>query len=543
MFDQLGPARDQLQAALDKYYNAYSTIQGDRAPRADPDAYDTELVFVSSCERTIKRIKVAMNSARNYSSGLSPIGFLPPEILSRIFHLMLSQPCKLPQQLSRDETSFLKYPESLARVCTLWRRTVLSSYSLWRHIDLSPYESVYNDVINRAEMHLERSGDLPIELHITESEYHRFGSTHGNYNDLYDFVSRISSRVGSLELILADYFRDFHCAVFRRLVLGQAQNLTKLVIHSQCDRAGAFILTESDVDSSESDPENTNFGLNLTEDQLEKFYLGLTVVHLRGIFPRWSSVAYQGLVDLRLMSTREWSGMSAREFIPILEANPRLQVLHFGLEIEWYIPADEEVVPIYMEDLQIIKIFTDLGLMRKPCPSKLLRLLTPGPKPLYLCFNGRYNGDDTSATEFERFFARSKVTRFYTQGTLPPLPLLLQQAANIELVIFDKLECYDPSESPYAGLQVNDFTSLSHLESLHILRSKLLEHELRLLLNFCPTGITLYSCRVECEGGGGSRTFTTLDAEALSETFPTVTIADDALSPPGDPTIDWDVVD
>ncbi|KDN44961.1 hypothetical protein RSAG8_05134, partial [Rhizoctonia solani AG-8 WAC10335] len=160
MIEQLHSAGDQLRAAWDNYFQAYSFIQSCQAPSTKTPhvsgfsakfshQLDTELAFISSYESKIQELKVAITRARNYLSGLATINSLPPEILTRVFQFVRAQHCDL-HKLPSDKKHYPRYPDDLTHVCSLWRQIAISCCSLWSHIDLSPYDPCYGGLLARA---------------------------------------------------------------------------------------------------------------------------------------------------------------------------------------------------------------------------------------------------------------------------------------------------------------------------------------------------------------------------------------------------------
>ncbi|KAL5632211.1 hypothetical protein ACGC1H_000268 [Rhizoctonia solani] len=468
----------------------------------------------------------------------TPVHSLPPEILIRIFHIVLAQRCKLDSLLFSDEQLCLGYPDYLAQVCTLWRRIAISSRSLWCHIDLSPNQPYADSLVTRADTHLVRAGgELPIELHIAVKD-----TWHFEYDELYRLVSLLSGRVETLELTIGGPFRGFHHDIFG-LFFRQRPSLAKLVLRSEVDYCDNFLVADSFNTTMTED--FWPLELDSTEEDIETSFAPITVLYLRGIFPWWSSTAYHGLVDLRLMSTSTWSHIPEVPLLAILKSSPRLRVLYFGLEIHDLTAATNQVVPVVLQDLQIVKIFPDIDTVTYTtmCPGSLLRLLAPGTKPLQLSLEGYYIQDTTSLTELERFFARSKVTRFYTRAVFPPLNLLLRHSAHLEQVVLDEFASASHNQLPPAGLDVDESAFLPRLSSLHITRSALFDHELRLLLSCCPDGTVLDSSDIDHDISDDYPLTTTFSIPELLEAFPTLRITDSSFTPRDASNADWDIFD
>ncbi|CAE6390790.1 unnamed protein product [Rhizoctonia solani] len=543
MLEQLRSAGNHLHVAWDTYFRVYSALQSYQIQRNPPrknvpselsSLLDTQLAFISSYESKIQEIKVAISRARNYSLGLAPINSLPPEILSRIFQLVSPQGCDL-HELSSDKRHFPTHPDHLTHVCSLWRGIAISCCSLWCHIDLTSYKPYYNALVERAETHSARAGQLPIELHVMDDVHSRLGRSPLGYDQLDKFTSRISGRVKTLNFFVEDNFCGFHRSVFSTVLLNQHSILTKLIVRTE-NSPSASIHART-YTSSPSDIELSDFLLDLTEDQIESSFAPLTVLHLQGVFPLWSSTAYHGLTDLRLLSTEHyWSIVKEAQLISLLKSSPGLRIFHFGLRIKE--PTTGEVMPVNLQDLQVVKIFPDTGGWEDMCPSNVLRLLAPGSRPLHLSFGGHYAAESTSFAEWDEFFARSRVRSFHTCSILPPMDILLRHSAYIEHAILDHQG--KPSWKILYPPQLDKMASLPRLRSLHLTRSALLEDDLRLLVEYCPNGIVLYSCYIYRDEG---TEFTPLDAQALADAFPTIKNSETPPYPLDDPTADWDHLD
>ncbi|KAH7335639.1 hypothetical protein B0J17DRAFT_667197 [Rhizoctonia solani] len=470
---------------------------------------------------------------------LTQVNSLPPEILIRIFHIVVAEPCELGLLLSDNNQHCPRHPDYLAQVCTLWRRIAISSRSLWYHIDLSPNKPHAGDLVTRADTYLVRAGDLPIELHIAVKD-----TWHFEYDELYRLISLASGRTVSLELNLEGPFRVFHHDIFG-LLFRQRPALTKLVLRSNSDYCNNFLVPNS-FDTTMTEEDLWPLELDSTEEDIERSFTLITVLYLRGIFPLWSSAAYRGLVDLRLLSTGTWSHIREAELIAILSSSPGLKILHFGLEIRDATPPIRRVNPVKLQDLQVVKIFPDIDIMTRTtlCPGSLLQLLAPGTKPLRLSFEGFYIHDAPTLNELERFLTRSRVTRLYTQAVLPPLNLLLRHSNNMEQVVLDYFESSFHTQlgSNFIWLPEDEAAYLPRLKSLHVTRSALFDSELHELLKCCPDGIVLNSCNIYRRIDVGYPA-TTLGAVEMIENFPTVRIIDHTPYPEAASTAEWDILD
>ncbi|KAH7332594.1 hypothetical protein B0J17DRAFT_632234 [Rhizoctonia solani] len=534
MAEQFKSATDQLQVAWDNYFLAYSALRNHRSQEETPYTYgfppevshhlDTQLAFISLYESKIQKIKLEISYHHNYSSGLSPINMLPPETLINIFHLVLAaQPCKI-DRLYSSKKYFPRHSDYLA--------TAISSHSLWCHIDLSIHEPWSYRLLNRAKVYVARAGQLPLELHITGGDFYCLIDTYCECQGFYGLISHISSRVETLDIVVTGEFEGSHSHIFSTLLLSQRPALVKFILRSISYHHDTFIV-DRDSYLSGLEGEGRHLPLGLTEPQLTTSFAPIKALHLRGIFPLWSSTAYHGLSDLRLLSTKHWSHITEAQFVAVLKSSPGLQILHFGPRIHGLTTDTERVTPVNLPDLQVVKIFPTNN-KKTLSPSSVLRLLAPGMKPLRLAFDGYYQSD--SAVDLEKFFGRSRVIKFYVQTAFPPLSIL-QHAAHLECVVLDGFRPGPDHQLTPVMASIGGSTSFPYLRSLHIMETTLYEHDLRVLLEYCPTGILLQSCYIYFkEGTSGYRG----NAKLHSHKFPGVRATDHPIYPPEAPIASWD---
>ncbi|KAL5632237.1 hypothetical protein ACGC1H_000289 [Rhizoctonia solani] len=130
------------------------------------------------------------------------------------------------------------------------------------------------------------------------------------------------------------------------------------------------------------------------------------------MFPRWTSHAYHGLVDLRLFSTstRDESDnkITEAQLVRILEVSPRLRILHFELKITHRPETRTAASRVRLADLEVVRVGSAYDDFTRI--EHLLRLLEPGPKPLHLSIQCDAPETDTefSTLETKAFFTRSK---------------------------------------------------------------------------------------------------------------------------------------
>lgn len=359
------------------------------------------------------------------STGASPVGKLPDEILTQLF-LIVSQE----NYWNSDR---------LAQVCSRWRSVALNYPYLWSHIDYSPHE--FNTPGSRfysrnlAELHVARSAGVPLEIHITESYDHDEEDLDLNL-ETKQFFESIVPRMGALYVKLQgtdfDEVIDFYQAVIIFLISNSTPGcLTKLVI--DYTQWANFVPAGA---------KNDIYGLELplSASELDQIFTPITVLDVKGLYPQWSSTAYHGLVDLRISSDNyDHRPMSELEFVTILKASPELRILHFSYPISDRLQGDVSSFRVALNNLQVLHVAIHEPEVKL---HDVLRLITPGPKPLSLAVRRRYNQEedrvfDLQVSETEAFLSRARVEKlFISECSLSEK--LLQVPPHLKILILNK---------------------------------------------------------------------------------------------------------
>jgi hypothetical protein len=105
-----------------------------------------------------------------------------------------------------------------------------------------------------------------------------------------------------------------------------------------------------------------NFGsqlLNLPYQDLEDLLLPITVLHLRQMYPHWTSQAYHGLVELHLCSVMlPAARITKSQLVTILKSSPGLRVFHFNLDLIKDSLVDAPIVPVRLDDLEVLNLIS-----------------------------------------------------------------------------------------------------------------------------------------------------------------------------------------
>ncbi|KIK66072.1 hypothetical protein GYMLUDRAFT_957049 [Collybiopsis luxurians FD-317 M1] len=114
---------------------------------------ESQLAFLRSQQKRLQSCKTTLSSL------LSPIHYLPNEILLQIFLLH-----------TRRDILYAVLPSalSIASVCSRWRKLAISCADIWSSFDVGFFalEETDPQLEARLDMFLERSRDRPLDLHI-----------------------------------------------------------------------------------------------------------------------------------------------------------------------------------------------------------------------------------------------------------------------------------------------------------------------------------------------------------------------------------------
>ncbi|KDN48386.1 hypothetical protein RSAG8_02978, partial [Rhizoctonia solani AG-8 WAC10335] len=457
MLDELVAASDLLYAAaLERYSVACSTIRKSCARGDKPHTVihqlllrmGTEVELAASLEVKLRQAKTAISWSMNrmLSNVHTTINSLPPEILSRIFHLVVtSQPCAKRDYRRIPEVAVPAYPIVLSHVCSRWREITLDSPTLWSHLDIATSQLLNRQRLHdRTELHLNQVGQLPLDPDIFKPLGYSVSNSHpSDFATLVELITRLASRTCSFQLdARSGYFHPVHSEILSYFLQGcVADRLTQLTLRRRHDELGddgdgyGFLKSEDDRDAG-------GLEVGVSTRDLEDILSHVTVLRLEGLYPRWNSRAYHGLTELRLNGAE--FRINESDLVGILRLSPCLCVFEFGLIIGNPIPINTQVSPIPLSSLET------LNLMAMQCHQlpTLLRWLAPGPKPLQLALE-RLPEEELSLKDSSRlFFSRSHITRAYFIGPrLDDLLDFLELSPHLRVLVLRRLDPLGPPTS------------------------------------------------------------------------------------------------
>ncbi|CEL58617.1 hypothetical protein RSOLAG1IB_12161 [Rhizoctonia solani AG-1 IB] len=174
--------------------------------------------------------------------------------------------------------------------------------------------------------------------------------------------------------------------------------------------------------------------LDIAWEKLENILHNIKVLELELIYPFWTSKAYHGLTELRLIGPRKLTAIiTVQDLASILAASPALRIFQFGLEIS---RSEVSPPPTHLECLEVL-ILQSLGFDSQ---QAVLRLLLPSARLLRVAmayneianqFLPALNGDETDS-----FLSRSNVLELHVHSrVIVDLPRLLQLLPDLRTLV------------------------------------------------------------------------------------------------------------
>ncbi|KAG8727314.1 hypothetical protein FRC11_013521 [Ceratobasidium sp. 423] len=566
MFEDFRRASEQLRSAWDCYLRACSGIneynwQGKTyydIPRGFIQQMDDDL---SSHEENARRVRHVLKKARWHVARLVPINSLPSEILTRIFRLVLVEPCTYGLYLGylsrRKPFSRSQSSDRIAQVCSRWRGIATAYPFLWTHVDIPLAQISSPRLLSYAKLHVQRTGNLPLEIHVFGNGSDDWQSGHDTF---ISFLEAIASRVGSLEFVIDDYCRKpVHFFILEAILSHCSPEIFNQLVTRSMSSPSPFIYSQLEDSDDDEDNLNEDLSLELPESQIEGSFSGLSTLNLSGCYPYWSSSAYRGLVELRLAPSPntdvEIPTIHKSQLIDILTASPGLRIFYFGLKLLGPATIDTATLPIPLKDLEVVNLSTEAWeeWVRPYNIGDILRILGPGSKPLRLTINAPGDGDELldSADELREFFERSKVEKLclrrvddFSEWMLvhtPDVKVLVLESCFFQEIAFLAHNPSNPDNSGGStGFDKSNYEAslmLPLLHSCYICGGAIRDTTLRTLATLCPDGLILDSDSCEVYTGPEAR----IKSEDMPELFPTVKRL--YLDRWDDLTADWDVLD
>ncbi|KAL5639847.1 hypothetical protein ACGC1H_006426 [Rhizoctonia solani] len=436
IIEELDKASYLLSFAIERYAQACASVahsfeSGGGAAKALLSSAKKELSALASYDQNYQRAKVSLRRVRNRCPELVPIHILPSEILSQIF-CSVDYCCisKQAVELCKSRNTSTT-PETYLEVCSWWRRVAMESSYLWTHIDLiclcsfQAFDQQHNvRALQRAMAFATQAGRASLDIHIGA------GSAYENIKDidreLVDFCASASSRIQSL---------DMACSSSPIAI----QNLLGTLLHSGLvpGTVTRFCISNGVTQRGTARGYSILVTRKADESRLEDFLRPITRLQLNCVFLPWTSRAYHGLVELKLIAGL---GQGVGLIIPegqlasILRASPGLQLLHYGLEVERK-KKPYRLDPVRLDDLEVFR----LEKLHADSQASVLQMIIPGNKPLQVAIKLRDNLtlEAPHHTALSAFLSRSFGVQLYIEGIGSKLELfeLFQESSAIDILV------------------------------------------------------------------------------------------------------------
>ncbi|KAL5637805.1 hypothetical protein ACGC1H_002167 [Rhizoctonia solani] len=379
-----------LSVALERYSAACLAIQnsyarGKKPHTIDPQVLprlDAEIDLAISLQSKLAGAKAAKSWSRNCAHTHATVNDIPSEVLAYIFHLVVrSQPCAKMDCREVDKEVDPMYPAVLSRVCSRWRSIALSTPTLWTHIDISTSTLLNKQHLDcLTKLHLSHAGQLSLNVHIFNARGYEISQLpHGRGIDstILGSITWLAGRTSSFNIDELSNVNPYRLSrilsnIFQDSTPGTLTCLTISMSPINFHHAMRFL-------KANDDPDSNGWIMDLPKEQLESVLSRVSVLRLAGPYLTWTSRAYHGLVELRLVR-REVINESV--LVGILHSSPGLRILQLNLQIDSLVSIDAQVTPVVLRDLEVLILWQITGTL---LPS-LLRWLAPGPKPLQFGF-------------------------------------------------------------------------------------------------------------------------------------------------------------
>ncbi|KEP51827.1 putative F-box-like domain protein [Rhizoctonia solani 123E] len=531
MVDNFKTASNNLRVALEQYLYACNgictSLQGPEPPLLsgeDTQHINTELASMPSYEEKFREARLNLTRARNRSFSFAPINSLPSNVLACIFSMIVdSQPCILTTVY--DEVSINRdhaYPDLLMQVCSHWRQIVELHPSLWVHIDFVP-DCGDAKLISKAKTRVKRAQAQSLEVHIVGTEDAKY-----DYSSLAELLESLAGSMKALELTVTEEdIGKFYSLVLKTLLSKSDPTIfTRFSLRSQREHRDIFI-TPSKSSAYNHRSENACLSVDLSLEALERTFAALEALDLCSIFPPWNSKAYHGLVELKLTSSMDelYSQIPEQDLITILKASPDLRILHFAMNIVSRQRGTKLNGSVVLNSLEELEISSSYDFQERPAlkVDSLLRLLSPGDRPLRLMLQTLDYDSASSWEAIKSFLARSNVTKFHAKSGAPSIDELLRCMPHLTELSFSycgPISGFTPDALKRA---IKDTKTTKYpLIALTMRDCRIYLDRLRLMVELCPTkSLVFYNCNF-WENERGKRPMSDTKLSQLLNRFPTI---------------------
>ncbi|KAG8744111.1 hypothetical protein FRC10_010792 [Ceratobasidium sp. 414] len=484
-----------LASSVDMYLNACLTLGTacldplDTFKNASPVAQtlndiDEEIHRMESDWHKLYRARAAISVARNRSPKLAPINALPREVLSHIFHLVVTSEfwygspvdAEYESGSTNNKIELPEYPGNLSTVCSFWHQLVENTPILWSRIHLVVSGSSTDAFFARASHFIKRAANTPLFICIHEPE--------GLYRDLEQLASwlaPVASQIHYLEAAGSSTTPETLDSALGCWFEHGAPGATKELSLQNT------LYVQPNLIEPVPGPNPRLLQFNVSSERFADFLRPVTLLRLNGVFLPWNSQAFCGLEHLQLAN----GFITEAQFIAILSENARLRTLAFGLEIVEAKPRAVLQAPVHLPELEIL----NLNIMLAPTAIwSVLRLLAPSTRPLRVAFKAGETDqfyELAKAGEAQAFFQRSNVTICHLSARINSnnhwFSTLMQKLPHLRTLCttgdmyFVGFLSHQQDGTSYVCPQLRELTIVNHKVSLDDFKEMLRAHSIQVL--------------------------------------------------------------
>ncbi|KAF8606165.1 hypothetical protein BDV93DRAFT_362371 [Ceratobasidium sp. AG-I] len=346
----------------------------------------------------------------------APIDRLPPELLSRIF-LILVQASRYAASIGDKSYNKIDYPLRLSSVCVRWRQVAISTHLLWSSLDLAHSSNGLRELKYLNLCH-ERSANVPLSLRL---EGERCGKDINE--DIFNLLGLCATHLYSIAVayISPNFAKEVLSLLLARGAAGQVRRLAL-----DANEGDNLILADT----------------SLPRGTLDKFLAPLHSLYLENVSFDWNTICCRNLVELHLDRLDTNTSPSSSQLVSFLNANPTIRELYVGeLELFTY---ESNLPPIKLPELQILKLDT-----YPKFAEWFLALLSPGSQGITLQIYAYITDldEDRLSNAFRLFFQRSRIATLRIPGErFIPFSSIVSYLPHLEILrIYTPAYGYDLS--------------------------------------------------------------------------------------------------
>ncbi|KAG8781545.1 hypothetical protein FRC12_021785 [Ceratobasidium sp. 428] len=373
------------------------------------DDVQSKIESIETVERWMHASRAALNALLNHSTSRVPINKLPPEILGRIFAIIVgSTSCYMTND---GRNALLDIP----LVCARWYQVATNTRPLWSHIDI--YCRPKDPDSNLVRLWLQRSHGVPLHIHLSSYSFQPATT-------ILDLVPILQPYSASTNSLLISGANDSEARALFALYLGDS---------------GPRALSTLDV-SNVWDSEAT--------------------------LP-WPTYPIPGLTSLELCNLGDLTCPNLDELVHILSGSPRLHTLRLAKLSNFAVRPgrQQDYRTISLPHLKLLEIMVS----GRNALAALLAMIHPGKLELHVRLGIQVIGEDPVPRAARLLLARSNVVSLtlscIDSGFVPDIQSFFPCVPGLRALRIDRLD----REAETFLEALAEYSTLQPLSSLQLL--------------------------------------------------------------------------